>query len=302
MLSFEEARQKVITVVRERGARTAHDVVEIGRGFGRILAEPILADRDYPPFDRSTRDGFAVRSADVEKPGAQLELIGEIKAGDTYAVTVAPGQCVQIMTGAALPLGTDAVMMIEHTRQEGKRVFFESAAEPGQNVVPRGSEASEDQTLLEPGARMGYAELALAAQVGKIRFDVFRRPRVAILSTGDEVVSMETQPGPFQIRNSNGLSLAVQAALAGAAFDLVLIDLMRLKQSRLARWRIKDLAQLLFSSDLPGITRTDRLRFFKKYLGIRRLDGDARWLLRRIQWKASLYHRHNAILARKAAA
>ena len=87
-----------------------------------------------------------------------------------------------------------------------------------------------------------------------------------------------------------------------AAFDLVLIDLMRLKQSRLARWRIKDLAQLLFSSDLPGITRTDRLRFFKKYLGIRRLDSTARWLLRRIQWKSSLYHRHNAILARKAAA
>jgi heptose I phosphotransferase len=77
---------------------------------------------------------------------------------------------------------------------------------------------------------------------------------------------------------------------------------MRLKQSWLARWRIKDLAQLLFSSDLPGITRTDRLRFFKKYLGIRRLDADARWLLRRIQWKASLYHRHNATLARKAAA
>ncbi len=87
-----------------------------------------------------------------------------------------------------------------------------------------------------------------------------------------------------------------------AAFELVLIDLMRLKQSRLARWRIKDLAQLLFSSDLPGITRTDRMRFFKKYLGTRRLDGNARWLLRRIQRKASLYHRHNESLAQRAAA
>jgi len=216
MLSFEEARQKVISVVRERGARAAHDVVEIGRGFGRVLAEPVLADRDYPPFDRSTRDGYGARSADVAKPGASLELVGEIKAGDTFSGTLAPGQCVQIMTGAALPRGADAVVMIEHTRPEGKRVHFERAGEPGQNVVPRGSEAREGQTLLEPGAHMGYAELALAAQVGKIRFDVFRRPRVAILSTGDEVVPMEAQPGPFQIRNSNVLSLAAQSALAGA--------------------------------------------------------------------------------------
>jgi len=216
MLSFEAARQKVISVVRERGVRAGHEVVEIGRGFGRVLAEPILADRDYPPFDRSTRDGFAVGSAEFSKPGISLELVGEIKAGDTFSGRLAQGQCLQIMTGAALPPGADSVVMLEHTRTEGKRVFFERAAEAGQNVVPRGSEAREGQTLLEPGARMGYAELALAAQVGKIHFDVLRRPRVAVLSTGDEVVPLEAKPGPFQIRNSNVLSLAAQAALAGA--------------------------------------------------------------------------------------
>lgn len=216
MLSFEEARQKVVEVVRERGARSGRDVVELGRGFGRVLAEPILADRDYPPFHRSTRDGFAVRAGDAANPGARLELVGEIKAGDTFRGAVGPGQCVQIMTGAAVPPGADAVVMIEQTRVEGSRVFFESAAKAGQNIVARGSEAREGQTLLEPGARMGYPELAVAAQVGKIRFDVFRRPRVAILSTGDEVVPIEKQPGPFQIRNSNVLSLAAQAALAGA--------------------------------------------------------------------------------------
>jgi len=216
MLSFTEARQKVITIVRQRGVRAGHDLVAIGRGFGRILAEPIFADRDYPPFDRSTRDGFAVRAADIGPSGSTLKLVGEIKAGDSFTDTVASGQTVQIMTGAALPAGTDAVVMIEHARIEGNRVSLDGRIQPGQNVVARGSEGRMGQTLLEPGTRMGYAELALAAQVGKIRFDVFQRPRVAILSTGDEVVPMESKPGPFQIRNSNVLSLAAQAALAGA--------------------------------------------------------------------------------------
>jgi molybdopterin molybdotransferase len=220
MISYQQARQKVIEVagalVRQPGRDLPREELDVIAALGRVLAERVAADRDYPPFDRSTRDGFALRAADGAAPGATLDRAGEIKAGDTFTGAVGAGQCVEIMTGAAIPPGADAVAMVEHTRREGNRVVLERAVEPGQNVVVRGSEAQVGQTMLEPGNRLGYAELALAAQVGKHRISAFRRPRVAILSTGDEVVAIDQAPGPFQIRNSNGVSLAAQATLAGA--------------------------------------------------------------------------------------
>src|SRR5260370_20233232 len=118
------------------------------------------------------------------------------------------------MTGAAVPAGADAVVMIEHTSREGDVVRFERAARPGQNIVPRGSEAAAAQTILTPGMRLGYAELALAAQVGASRLQCALKPRVAILSTGDEVVLIDETPGEFQIRNSNSVSLAAQVRIA----------------------------------------------------------------------------------------
>jgi len=216
MLSYQQARQKVIEIAGAQARALSPEQIELAAGLGRVLAERICADRDYPPFDRSTRDGFAVRTEDVCAPGAALERIGEIKAGDAFAGAVGPGQCVEIMTGAAVPPGADAVVMIEQTRRENDRVVIERAAQRGQDIVARGTEAKAGQALLEPGTRLNYAELALAAQVGRSRFNVFQRPRVAVLSTGDEVVAVEAAPGPFQIRNSNAVSLAAQAALAGA--------------------------------------------------------------------------------------
>jgi len=215
MLSYENARHKVIEVVASRRAEPARETLAIYQALGRVLGEEIRADRDYPPFHRSTRDGFAVRAADLAKLPATLELIGEIKAGDTFGGEVGAGQCVRIMTGAGLPAGADSVVMIEHTKPAKTRVTFERLVERGQNVVPGGSEAKAGQVLLSPGVRLGYAELALAAQVGHHRVEVNARPRVAILSTGDEVVPVEKKPGPSQIRNSNSVSLAAQAALAG---------------------------------------------------------------------------------------
>jgi molybdopterin molybdotransferase len=122
---------------------------------------------------------------------------------------------VQIMTGAAVPRGADAVVMIEHTKREADVVRFERAAQSGQNIVPRGSEAAVGQSILHPGMRLGYAELALAAQVGVVELQCAKRPRVAILSTGDEVVMVDEAPGPFQIRNSNSVSLSAQVRIAG---------------------------------------------------------------------------------------
>ena len=194
MLSFLEARQKVIEVVASRRHDPARESLAIEQALGRVLAEEVRADRDYPPFHRSTRDGFAVRAADLAKLPVTLELIGEIKAGDGFAGEVGAGQCVQIMTGAGVPPGTDSVVMVEHTQPAETRVTFERPVERGQNVVPSGSEAKAGQVLLTLGSRLGYAEMALAAQVGYHRVNVNARPRVAVLSTGDEVVPVEIIP------------------------------------------------------------------------------------------------------------
>ena len=214
MLSYEEARRKVIEQVGKMRGPRASGSVSVWDALGLVLAEEIKTDRKYPPFDRSTRDGYAVRSKDVQ-PGAQLRCAGEIKAGDTVTETLAPGTCVQIMTGAAVPPGADAVVMIEYTQREADLVQFERTAQARQNMVPRGSEARRGQTILKPGMRLGFAELALAAQVGATQLQCAKRPRVAILSTGDEVVLIDEQPGAFQIRNSNSVSLATQVRIAG---------------------------------------------------------------------------------------
>jgi len=214
MLSYEQARKKVIEQVGKRKGPRAIASVSVWDALGLVLAQEVKTDREYPPFDRSTRDGYAVRSNEAV-PGAQLKCAGEIKAGDTVRESLAAGTCWQIMTGAAVPAGADAVVMIEHTTREGHLVRFERAAQRGQNIVPRGSEAAAAQTILKPGMRLGYAELALAAQVGAVQIQRAQRPRVAILSTGDEVVLIDETPGPFQIRNSNSVSLAVQVRIAG---------------------------------------------------------------------------------------
>ena len=214
MLTYEQARDTVIEQVgKKRGPRAIVNV-SVWDALGFVLAQEIKTDREYPPFDRSTRDGYALRSNEAG-PGAQLKCVGEIKAGDTVRESLVAGTCVQIMTGAAVPAGADAVVMIEQTQREGDRVRFERAARARQNIVSRGSEAAAGQTILSPGMRLGYAELALAAQVGAVQLQCAQRPRIAILSTGDEVVLVDENPGAFQIRNSNSVSLAAQVRIAG---------------------------------------------------------------------------------------
>ena len=214
MLTYEQARQKVIEEVSKKRGPRAKVSFNVWDALGYVLAQDVKSDRAYPPFDRSTRDGYAVRAAEA-KSGAKVRRAGEIKAGDTVTQPLAPGTCIQIMTGAAVPQGADAVVMIEHTQAEGETILFERDAQPGQNIVPRGSEGAAGQVLLSAGMRLGYAELALAAQVGAVQLQCAQKPRVAILSTGDEVVSVEKTPGPFQIRNSNSVSLAAQVRLSG---------------------------------------------------------------------------------------
>jgi molybdopterin molybdotransferase len=225
VVNFEEARRIVeehaagVRRARTESSETAS--LDLLAARGRVLAEDLIADRDFPPFARATRDGYAVRAADVERMPARLEVIGEIRAGDSAeGFAVGAGQAVSIMTGAPVPSGADAVVMVEYTagvtRGSGVRsVEIQRSVKNGENFVPRGAEARAGQVLVERGARLDHTVIAIAASVGKSRVQVFRRTRVAVLSTGDEVVEMDATPGPSQIRNSNSYSLAAQVEEAG---------------------------------------------------------------------------------------
>ena len=184
---------------------------------GRVLAEAVHADRDFPPFARAARDGYAVRAADLEALPASLKVTGEIKAGadPARAVEIVPGTTAAIMTGAAAPMGADAVVMVEYTARAGDRLEITRGVQPGENIVPTGSEAKRGEQLLTAGTRVGYAEIAVAAAVGRARLLVYGKPRVAVLATGDEVVDIDVPPGANQIRNSNSYSLGAQILEAG---------------------------------------------------------------------------------------
>jgi molybdopterin molybdotransferase len=196
----------------------ATESVDLLGAAGRVLAETVAADRDLPPFPRSTRDGYAVRSADLSQVPATLEVIGEIKAGEKLEripSNIAPRKTASIMTGAPVPAGADAVVMVEYSSLNGKRVAITRGVLPGENIVGRGAEAREGATLLDRGFGLNEAAIAVAASVGKSQLQVYKRPRVAVLTTGDEIVDVAASPGPTQIRNSNSYSLGAQIRRAG---------------------------------------------------------------------------------------
>jgi molybdopterin molybdotransferase len=217
VLSFEEARH-VVEEQAERPRTPAAITVDLLSAAGRVLAEPIRADRNLPPFPRSTRDGYAVRAADLAHVPATLDVIGEIKAGESLENIpkhIGSGQAASIMTGAPVPSGADAVVMVEYTAQQGNRVEVTRSVVPGENIVPSGAEAQRGRVLVERGTSLNDAAIALAATAGQSRLQVYNRPKVAVLTTGDEIVSLDANPGPTQIRNSNSYSLAVQIRYAG---------------------------------------------------------------------------------------
>jgi len=190
--------------------------IDLTCAHARVLAETISADRDLPPFPRATRDGFAVRAIDIASVPVRLKVVAEIKAGmDVSGVAIRQGECAEIMTGAAVPAGADAVVMVEYTTRHSETVDIQRGVASGENVVPRGAEAESGQELLAPGVRLTPAAIAAAASVGAAKIEVFQRPRVAILSTGDEIVDFASTPAAHQIRNSNTHSLAAQVLNAG---------------------------------------------------------------------------------------
>jgi molybdopterin molybdotransferase len=215
MFSFEQALNIVKDKLAAADVRPAVEVVPLDAACGRVLAADVATDRDYPPFHRSMRDGYAVRAEDVAAPPVELALRGEIRAGGHFEGAIEAGECVCTMTGAPLPSGANAVVMVEYTESQGGRIKIMRAVHAGENVVQQGSEARAGSSVLRRGSRLGAAAIGLLATVGKSSVPVFVRPVVAILPTGDELVPVEQQPAWFQIRNSNAISLSAQVAVAG---------------------------------------------------------------------------------------
>jgi len=216
LLPFVEAR-RVVEQCAAKLTATEPELTGLLDAMGLALAEDLRADRDFPPFPRSTRDGYAVRAADLQSVPVELRYKGILKAGaDTAELKVGLGEAVEIMTGAAVPPGADAVVMVEYTETRGGRgVTIKRAVKAGENVVPAGAEADSGQVMVSKGTRVQHAVVAVAAAVGRPEVAIHRRPHVAVLATGDELVDINLPPGPNEIRNSNSYSLAAQVYEAG---------------------------------------------------------------------------------------
>ena len=234
LLSFTEAR----SLVEDYAAKlspTDSEMLSLLEGLGLVLAEDLLADRDFPPFPRSTRDGFAVRSADLSCLPARLRCVGEIKAGaslEQSGIAIGPGEAAEIMTGAPVPDGADAVVMVEYAERKGDAVTVQRSVASGENVVPLGSEARQGSVMIARGKRVDHTTAAIAAAIGRPDIVVHRRPRVGILATGDELVDINLRPGANEIRNSNSYSLAAQVSAAGG--DPLILPVARDEAGELA--------------------------------------------------------------------
>jgi len=209
--------EDALAVVLRESLPLPAEEVALADALQRVLAEDVHADADLPPFDRAAMDGYALRAEDVALAPARLSVVGGVRAGEWPAMTVGPHQAVRIMTGAPVPGGANAVQPVETTRTLADGlVEIAGAVAPGANVAPRGCEVRRGDVVLPRGRRLDPAALAVLASVGCVRPRVGRRPRVAVLVTGDEVVDAASTPAPAQIRNSNGPAVAAQLRLAGA--------------------------------------------------------------------------------------
>jgi molybdopterin molybdotransferase len=244
VLRFEQALDEVLTHARLLGAERRVETVELLAGAGRVLGAAVVADRDQPPFDRATRDGYAVRAGERE-----LRVVGSVRAGESWlGAAVGEGEAVEIMTGAPVPAGADAVVMVEHTAlTDGLlRVEAERTLRVGENVVPCGAETRAGCVVLPAGRLLGAAEISVAASCGMAQVKVLARPKVAIVATGDELVELDEPMEAWQIRNSNSYALAALVEAAGGVGERLAIarDTLGELRAQVAEGREADLLLL----------------------------------------------------------
>ncbi len=222
VLRYEVALREVLAAASVAGAQrrgVQPETVRLEHARDRVLAEPIRADRDQPPFPRSTRDGFAVHAQDLRDGGKALRVVGMVRAGERWhGAPLRSGGAIEIMTGAPMPDGANAVLMVEHAVVDNGVLTPEAGRKlaNGENVVARGAEARAGAEVVPAGRLVGAAEVALAATCGYAELQVHARPKVAILATGDELVEVSETPEAWQIRNSNSYALGALVEAEGA--------------------------------------------------------------------------------------
>jgi len=232
MLSVEEALEKVLSLFKP----LEPEEVDLLDSLGRVLAEDVFADMDIPPLDNSAMDGYAVRAEDTKGASPQnpcpLRIIHEVPAGYISEKAVEPGTAIRIMTGAPIPPGADAVVRFEDTRREGDIIYILKEVKPGAEIRRAGEDVKKGELKLRKGTVIRPAEVGMLAALGKKRVKVIRRPRVAILATGDELVDPEEIPGPGKIRNTNTYSNAAQVLKYGGI--PIILGIARDKREELA--------------------------------------------------------------------
>ena len=215
MISIHEA----IELVLQHPIRLEAESVALIDALDRVLAEDIIADCDLPPFDRAQMDGYAVRAEDLSTTPVRLAIVGESAAGSGWHHEMKTGEAVRIMTGAPVPVGADAVQQVELTRESDGHVEILERVVSGRSIVRRASEIKAGETVLRAGEDINAAMIATLASFGYAAVKVGRKPRVAVMATGSELVDVDKKPGADQIRDSNNYTIAAYAALAGAAVE-----------------------------------------------------------------------------------
>ena len=246
VLTFGQALEEVLAHAQSSVVARRVETVALLEGAGRVLGAAVVADREQPPFNRATRDGFALRAGDVGEP---LRVVGSLRAGERWlGAALAKGEAIEIMTGAPLPAGADAVVMVEHTMVADGLLQVEAGRtlREGENVVPRGAETRTGNVVLPAGRVLGAAEMGVAASCSVSQVQVFAQPKVAIVATGDELVELDEPMSEVQIRNSNSYALAALVKAAGGVGERLAIarDTLGELRAQVAEGREADLLLL----------------------------------------------------------
>jgi len=267
---LKEALQIVLCSAR----LLASEHTDICQALNRILAEDVTSDIDMPPFDKAVMDGYACRRSDIANT---LTIIETIQAGVPPTRTIGPNQCAKIMTGGAIPQGADCVIMIEHTENVGENTIRYRGKQTPDNICRKGEDIKIGEVVLKKGTRIRPQHIAVAASAGYTRPLVAKRPRVAIIATGDELVEPALKPGPSQIRNSNSFQLVAQVEAAGAAVrDYGVVKDVTTEIDRVVKTAVSDNDVVIVSGGVsvgdldlvPGILKQNNIKLLFEKIAV----------------------------------